>query len=436
MILGGGFAGIECLKLVEKKYSNHKNIDITIVSDNNFFLFTPMLPEVVSGDIETRHIATPIRKFCNKAIFYEAEIMQIDLDKKTVSISHNIGKQDSGIERRKHSLEYDYLVIALGGVTNFFGMEDIANNAFTLKNVSDAMILRNHIINMLEQAEIEYHDKELKNKLLTFVIVGGGFSGVETVGELNDFLIDSINEHYKKITTKDLRIILVEYASKILPEVPPELSDFTLKKLKENGVEVRLNTTVVGATNQLIKFQNAETISTFTIIWTGGIKTSPIISNLPCKHDQVGRLIVDKFLRLHDYENVFVIGDCASIINEITQKPFPPTAQIALKEAEIAVENITKYVNNRMKNNNKIHENDLKLKEFKYKSRGIMALIGRKNGVGIIFGRKIHGFVAWWIWHTYYLGRLPTTEKKIRVIVDWTIDLLFEKDVTRFKISK
>jgi hypothetical protein len=196
LILGGGFAGIEVLNRLQKAFQDDVRIDITLVSRDNFFLFTPMLPEVSSGSIETRHIVTPIRTFCKRARFIEAHIEEIDLRYKQVIVSHKIGKETKPTDQRDHVLEYDYLTIALGGETNFFGNTEIEEHSFTMKTVGDAMLLRDHVINMLEQADVEHEDEELKKRLMTFVVVGGGFSGVETVGELNDFVRESIKDYY------------------------------------------------------------------------------------------------------------------------------------------------------------------------------------------------------------------------------------------------
>ena len=217
LILGGGFAGIEVLRQLQKAFQNDIGIDITLVSRDNFFLFTPMLPEISSGMIETRHIVTPLRVFCNRAKFYEANIESIDLDNKQVVISHQIGKQTNPIEWRSHILKYDYLIIALGNETNFFGMDGAAKQAFTLKSLGDAIVLRNHIINMLEQADIEHADLDLRKSLLTFVVVGGGFSGVEIVGELNDFVLDSIKHFYHNLQKTHTRIVLVNSGGRSFP---------------------------------------------------------------------------------------------------------------------------------------------------------------------------------------------------------------------------
>jgi NADH:ubiquinone reductase (H+-translocating) len=219
LILGSGFAGIEVLKRVQKSFRNKRNIDITLVSKDNFLLFTPMLPEVASGMIETTHILTPVRSFCKKAKFYEANVESIDLVNKHVTVTHSIGRQSQPNDWCEHTLKYDYLVIALGSENNFFRMSDIENHSFTLKNVDDAVILRNHIINILEQANLEENNIELRKSLLTFVVVGGGFNGVETVGAINDFVRESIKDYYKNIYMTEVKVILVHTGDKLLEQI-------------------------------------------------------------------------------------------------------------------------------------------------------------------------------------------------------------------------
>src|ERR671933_1069529 len=248
LILGSGFAGVEVLRRLQRKFRKKNNIAITLVSRDNFLLFTPMLHEVSSGMIEIRHIVTPIRTFCNKANFYEADVQSIDLQNKKVIITYTIGKQSEPTPYKQHVLEYDYLVIALGSETSFFGMENIKRHSFTMKTVDDAIVLRNHVLNILEQASLEQEASDLRKSLLTFVVVGGGFGGVETVGELNDFVKETAREFYKNISISDIKIILVNSNDKILPELGEELGNFALQKLKERGVQFIMNTQVKGAT--------------------------------------------------------------------------------------------------------------------------------------------------------------------------------------------
>ena len=428
LILGGGFAGIKILQQLQKEFQDNIDIDITIVSRDNFFLFTPMLPEVAASAIETRHIITPIRSFCKRARFYEANIDSINLEAKEVDIRYNIGKNSNTLINDKIKvLKYDYLVLALGGETNFFDVESAYKNAFTIKTIGDALLLRNHIINMLEQADIEYENTELQKSLMTFVVVGGGFSGVETVGELNDFVRDSVNQFYHNIDIKHIKVILVNSGPRVLPEVSDDLSEFTLNKLEKNGVYVISNNRVKEIGLNYVLLNTEEKIPSYTVVWAGGVKPSKVIIGLNCKHDKSGKIITNENLKVNGYKSIFALGDCAFVVDPNTGKPYPPTAQHALREATIVSNNLI----------NEIYAIKKKKKKeelvFKYKTKGMMALIGKRNGVGIVFGRKIHGFIGWIFWRLYYLGNLPTTERKLRVMLDWFIDFFFKRDITRLK---
>jgi NADH dehydrogenase len=269
---------------------------------------------------------------------------------------------------------------------------------------------------------------------MTFVVIGGGFSGVEAVGELNTFVQDSIGAFYHNIDAKkDVRVILVNAHGKILPEVSEDLSEFALQKLRESGVEVILNKRLASYTNGQAKLNDGTLIPTFTLVWAGGVTPSKLIKDLPYEHDKGGRIIVDNYLQVHKYDGVFALGDCASITDPHSNKPYPPTAQHAIREGKVAAKNIISIIKNRTREKGEAEEERRGMKIFDYKTKGIMAEIGKRTGVGDILGLKVHGFVAWWIWRTYYLANLPTIEKKVRVMVDWTIDLFFKRDVTRLK---
>jgi NADH dehydrogenase len=423
LILGSGFAGIEVLKRLQRKLRKKNNIDITLVSRDNFLLFTPMLHEVSSGMIEIRHIVTPIRGFCNKANFYEANVQSIDLQNKKVVITHKIGKQSEPTPYEQHVLGYDYLVIALGSEMTFFGMEDIKRHSFAMKSIDDAIVLRNHVINILEQASIEQENSDLRKSLLTFVVVGGGFGGVETAGELNDFVKETVREFYKNIFMTDIKIILVNSHDKILPELGEKLGDFALQKLKENGVQFIMNTHVKGATATTARLDNGTVIGTYTLIWTAGVSPSKVVSDLACDHDKHHRIICNNYLELSGYGGeVYALGDCASITDPHTEKPYPPTAQHAIRQGKVAAKNIVSSIEGKRKKQN-----------FDYKTKGMMAEIGKRAGVAELFGFKIHGFLAWWLWRTFYLSNLPTIKKKLKVMGDWTMDLIYKPDVAMVK---
>jgi len=422
IILGSGFAGIEALKNLQKEFHNDKGIEISLISKDNFLLFTPMLPEVSTGMIETRHILTPVRSFCKKASFYQAEVMSIDLEKRKVHLKHSIGRYSQPFSLHTHILDYDFLVIALGSEPNFFGMRDIENHSFTMKDIDDAITLRNHVIDVLEQANLEHEDKQLCATLLTFVVVGGGFNGIETVGALNDYVRGTIKEFYNNIYPPDVRIILIDAGKKILEQVDEDLGEYALKRLQAKGVNFMLNTVVKKVTPESIVVNEGNSIPSYSVVWTAGVASSKLIANLNCEHDREHRIIANNFLEIPNYQGVaYAIGDCASIVNPGTGKAYPQTAQHAIRQGKLAAKNIIFEIKGKGKK-----------KEFDYKIKGMMAEIGKRDGVATLFGIKFHGFIAWWMWRSFYLGNLPTKSKRLKVLLDWTMDLFFKQDVSYF----
>ena len=426
LILGGGFAGIESTQKLESYFKHNDDIEITLVSEDNFFLFTPMLPQVASGMIETRHIITPIRTLFKKTEFYESRIKNIDPYGKIVTLAGTN-------ERRGISLEYDFLVLALGSQTNFFGIDKMEERAYTMKTLNDAVVLRNRVIDMLEQAENE-DDPILNKSLLTFVIVGAGFAGVETAGELIDFVVDA-RKHYPHINREDIRVIVLEAVSFILLGFNEDLANFALKKLKQRGIEVKLNTKlssfsgteaiiedVVAAAKNPVSQPNIAAIQTRTLVWTAGV--TPVDTIKKSVFKTKGGIIVNDFLEVPDFPGVFSIGDCCTLINPKTQRPYPPTAQNAQEEAKIAAYNLRALIKKEQK------------KKFEYSSKGQMAVIGKRTAIATIFGIHLHGLVAWWIWRTIYLSKIPRFDKRVRILLDWAIDLFFDRDIARLKVLR
>jgi len=410
LILGGGYAGVGVLRQLQETFENNVNVNINLVSQDNFFLHTPLLPEMATGMLASRHIATPIRSFCKRARYYRAKVDSIDLNNNKVTITR-------ALTNSNHELEYDYLVIALGGTTNFFGNNNVEKNALTIKTLGDAIGLRNHLISILENADQE-EDFEILSRLMTFIVVGGGFSGVETVGEINDFIRESVEKFYRNIDPEKIRIILVTAAEKILPEIG-DLGEYAMESLIKNGVEIIKNTKLVDAADDNVTLDNGMKIPCSTFVWAGGVTVDPVISKLDTNHTPHGHVIVDRFLRLEGHSNVFALGDCASIIDERTDKPYPPTAQHAVREAKIVSKNIISSI-----------KGDNSQEPFVYDSKGSMAKIGKRNGVALLMGNRIRGFTAWFIWRQYYLSTLPSAEKKFRVAIDWFADLFFPRDIT------
>jgi len=427
LILGGGFAGVECMRKLESYFMNDNNIEIVLVSEDNFLLFTPMLPQVASGMIETRHVVIPIRTLCKKTVFYEAQIKNIDPYGKIVTLTGTN-------ERRGISLHYDFLVIALGSQTNFFGIDKMEERAYSMKTLNDAVVLRNRIIDMLEQAENE-SDPILKKSLLTFVIVGAGFAGIETAGELNDFVQDA-RKYYPGIKNGDIRVIVLEAASFILPGFNEKLAKFTLDKLTQHGVEVKLSKKLSSFSGSEVIIEDVvdpnktpasqpviESIQTRTLVWTAGITPVDIIKKSVFKTNR-GGIVVNEFLEAADFPEVFAIGDCCYLLNPQTNRPYPPTAQSAEAGAKVVAYNLQAMIKNKEK------------KKFEFSSRGQMAIIGKRSAIATIFGLHLHGFVAWWIWRTVYLSKIPRLDKRVRIFIDWTIDLLFDRDISRLKIFR
>jgi NADH dehydrogenase len=291
-----------------------------------------------------------------------------------------------------------------------------------MKDIDDAITLRNHVIDVLEQANLEYENKHLRDTLLTFVVVGGGFNGIETVGALNDFIRGTIKKYYDKIYSTDVRIILVDAGNKILEQVDEDLGEYALKNLQAKGVNFMLNTMVKKVTPDSIVLSEGTTIPCYSVIWTAGVASSKLISNLNCEHDRERRIKVNNFLEIPKYEGVaYSIGDCTSLANPNTGKPYPQTAQHAIKQGRLVANNIIFKIKGKGKK-----------KQFEYKIKGMMAEIGKRDGVATLFGIKLHGFIAWWMWRSFYLGKIPTKSKRLKVLIDWTMDLLFKPDVSYF----
>ena len=368
VILGSGFAAVECAKKLENEFGNDPEIELVMIGEDNFLLFTPMLPQVASGMIETRHIVFPIRTICKKTKFYEGRIKNVDPYGKLVTLW---GTGD----KRSISIHYDFLVVALGSETNFFGMADVEKNAYTMKTLNDAVMLRNRIIDMLEQAENETNPI-LRKSFLNFVVVGGGFAGIETAGELMDLLLD-VRKYYPSIHKDDLKVIVLEAMGEILPGFNKKLAEFAKQKLKERGIDIQLKKAVTSFDGNEVTIKTLDetpkdsidqseinSIITKTLIWTAGITPVNTIKRSMFKTEK-GKIIINDFLEVEKFPGVFAIGDCALFVDPITNRPFPPTAQIAEAQAKMAAKNLISLIQSSQK------------EKFVYHSKGQMAIIGK-----------------------------------------------------------
>lgn len=415
VVLGGGFAGVLCVRKLEEYLG--EDAEIVMVNEDNFWLFTPMLPQVASGTIETRHVVLPIRTIVKKAVFYEGRIKNIDPYGKVVDLE--------GIDgRRGASLKYDYLVLGMGSETNFFGMKDLERNAYQMKTLNDAVMVRNRIIDMLEKAENET-DPILRRSMLTFVVVGGGFAGIETAGEIEDLIAD-VAKHYRNIAREDAGVMVLEAGSRILGGFEDSLADFTKKKLEERGIEISLNTAMSSfdgneAMVKSLEGGAARAVQTKTVIWTAGVTPVSTIKRSLFKKEK-GKVVVDGYMGVPDFPGVYAVGDCALFADG--GGPLPPTAQVAEAEAKVAARNILNDMRGRPR------------EKLDYKSKGQMAVVGQRVGVALFMGAKIYGFPAWLLWRSVYLSKIPNGEKRLRVFLDWTIDWMFGRDISRLKFMR
>ncbi len=409
LILGGGFGGLYTALHLEDSLAAG-DVDVTLINRENCTLFTPMLHEVAASDLDFTHIVNPLRKMLKRVQFFHGNIESIDLEGRRVSVVH-------GPDNHMHDMPFDYLVIALGAVTNFFGNASVMEHCMTIKSLSDAIHLRNRLIDLLEEADADCA-LGIRSDLLTVVVAGGGFAGTETIAGINDFLRDSVC-FYKHLTGDMIRVVLVHPGDVILPELGPELGAYAQKKLAERKVEIHVKTRVESATAQSVLLNNGMQISAHALIWAAGTAPNPLIASLPCKMDK-GRLIANEFLEVEGVPNIWVLGDCASVADPKSGHPYPPTAQHALRQGKTVAANIVAALRGGKK------------KAFAFSTLGLLASIGKRTGVANILGVKFSGFVAWFLWRTIYLSKLPRFEKKLRVAFDWTLDLFFSKDLVHF----
>ena len=330
LILGGGFAGVEAARYLDRTAAKRSDVEVTLVSRENFSLFTPMLHEVVASDLEPADICNPLRKLLRRVTVLNGEIETIDLAARRVTISY-------GIRELKRELPFDYLVLALGSETNYFGIPGVAEQALGIKTLRDAVILRNGVIAMLEAASVE-PDPERRKRMLTFVVAGGGFAGVETVGAINDLARQSLR-HYGRIDPREVRVILIHGGPVILPELGQALGLYAQEKLRERQVEIKLNTKVIGYADETVHCDDGESVPAAMLVWAAGVSPSPILKDTPFEL-QRGRIVVDSTLEVPRFPGVWAVGDCAAIIDPTSKQPYPPTAQHAMREGRQVAKNI------------------------------------------------------------------------------------------------
>ncbi len=419
LILGGGFAGMKTAECLEKELARDPSVSISLVSETNALLFTPMLAEVAGSSLEPSHISTPLRTTLHRTEFVRGRVASVDLENQRVILDADM----SGNESCRSELAYDQLVLALGAVSNYLGLANVQKLAFDFKSLVDAIRIRNHVIEMFERADRE-SDSAVRKSLLTFVIAGGGFAGVELAGSLNDFA-RGILADYPNLRREDVRIVLVHSRDRILPELSESLGRYAQSRMETRGVEFRLNTRLTDARPGMVVLSDSE-IPAETLVWTAGTAPNPLSKSLPLEKDKRGAVIVDATLAVPSHAGVWALGDCAAVVDAKTGISCPPTAQFALREAAALAKNIHARLQGQPG------------RGFHFDSLGALCVVGHQTACAeltVPFARgksmRFSGLLAWMMWRGIYLGKLPGLERKIRVLVDWTVELFFPKDIVQ-----
>jgi len=418
VILGGGFAGVYAARAVYRHADPARPVEVHIVNRENYMVFQPMLPEVISGSVGVADTVSPIRRIVPKAMLHMREVESVDLAAQTVTCS-------PGFRPKSLVLPYDHLVVAMGNVTDFRGMTGLAEHAMPFKTLGDALALRNHVIHILEEADLE-SDTAIRRQMLTFVVAGGGFSGVEVVAELHDFVRRAVRA-YHRISPEDCRFVMVHSRDLILPEVDPELARYAQDLLTKRGIEMKLNTRLAAATAEYAILASGERIPTKTLVATVPSNPNPVVEKLDLPKDR-GKLVVDATLRVQGTQNIWALGDCALVPmhDHTAEKPSfaPPTAQHAIREAEVCGRNIVASARGSS------------LHTFDFKGLGSLAALGHRKGIAQVMGVKLSGLIAWFLWRTVYLMKLPGIDRKIRVGAAWFLDLFLEPDLVQLRVGK
>jgi NADH:ubiquinone reductase (H+-translocating) len=408
VVLGGGFGGVYTALELERLLGG--TVDVTLVSRDNFFLFTPLLHEVAASDIDITHLVSPLRTLLRHTTVFVGDVQSIDCRSRSVAVQHGDGEH-------VHRLPYDHLVVALGATTNFYNLPGLEEHALTMKTLGDAIHLRNRVIAALEEADSECTAGG--DDMLSFVVVGGGFAGVETIAGLNDFVREGLR-FYPRVRPQHVRMVLVHSGTVVLPELGEALGRYAQEVLAASGIQVLTGARVAEVSAEAVTLADGRRIAARVVVWTAGTSPHPLLRELPCQQDH-GRVVVDTTLAVPELPGVWAVGDCAAVPDRRTGANCPPTAQHAIREARTAAGNIAATIGGRP------------TRAFDFRAIGSLAAIGRRKGVARVFGCNFSGFFAWWLWRTVYLGKLPRLEKKLRVALDWTLDLMFSKDFVQFE---
>jgi NADH:ubiquinone reductase (H+-translocating) len=423
LILGGGFGGVTTARHLERLFKRRSDVEIVLVSRDNFVVMTPLLFEAFSGVLDVRHCSHPIRDFLRTTRFVEAAVGGIDLGRRVVRLAVPsplpfFPARESG-EREGVELAYDQLVLALGAMTNR-AMIPGSEHAFTFKTLADALLLRSHVIERFERADVEVNPR-LKRRQLTFAIIGGGLVGVELFGELTAF-VDGITPLYKHVRRDEVRMVLLQGGDRLMPEIDPTLADYGARVLgKRRGASVRTHARVRAIEPGKVHLQD-ETIEADTIVLAAGIVPNPVVASLPVERDRHGHVVVEPTMRCPSHPEVWALGDCASIPAP-DGTAYPNLAQHALREAKVLARNIHGVLNGRPP------------QPFVYNTLGMMGSLGHSRAFGQLLKVRVHGVVAWFVRRTYYLLQMPGWSRRLRILLDWTFAFLFRPDIVKISLD-
>jgi NADH dehydrogenase len=410
VVLGGGFGGVATVRHLERRLRSRADVELTLVSRENFFVMTPLLFEACTGRLELRHCAQPIRAALRWARFIQATVERVDVGRQVVRA---IDAPGSGFD-----LPYDHLVVALGASTNLQLIPG-SHHAFTFKTMADAIVLRNHVIEQLELADAAA-DSTRRAGCLTIVVIGGGLVGVELLGELSAFA-DDVLRFYPRIRREEMKFRLFEAGPRILPEIDEKLGAVAMRVLQRRGADIRVATPVRSIEPGRVQLSN-ETLESGTIVLAAGIVPNAVASAIPVMHDQRGRISVDETMRSRSHPNVWALGDCATIPGP-DGRPYPALAQHTLREGRQLARNVQAVVDGRAPS------------PFLFRSLGTMASLGHTRAVATVFGLHLTGFPAWWVRRTYYLFQMPRWDRRLRIVLDWTVALFFRPDITKVALQ-
>ena len=394
LVLGGGFAGAYVARLLGERGA-------TIVSQENFMLYTPLLPEAASGTLEPRHCVVPLRLMCPRAELLLGRVRALDLEARTTEIETDGGGQ---------TVMWRQLVIALGAVPRTLPVEGLAEHGLSFKTLADAIHLRNHVLHQLEAADGALDEQERRRRL-SFVFVGAGYAGVEALAELSDLVEDAMR-FYPRLRDLPRRWVLVDAAPRILPEIPSRLGEYADRELRDRGVEIHVGTTLQSVSAEEAVLGDGTRVPTRTLVWTAGVAPNPLLREWGLPLDDRGRLEVDELLRVRGHEHVWALGDCARVPNTRSDRPDPPTCQHALRQARQLARNLQGPP-----------------EPYGYRMLGQVATLGRNKGIADVLGLRLRGFPGWWVTRTYHLYQLPLLSRKLRVVADWTVSLFFRRDI-------